>query len=119
MYFVEHYLEMSRVDAQEALRIYRHFCNQTERVTEYLGVAKKLQNLLNIPIPTLKHVCRSLIPQMHCQFLNGDLQAPISLVNSLQAHLNDPNFEQNRLSGPLVKAQTPSDATTTVPEKGK
>lgn len=47
---------MSHVDATEALKIYRHFCKQTEYVVEYLGVAKKLQNLLNVPIPNLKHV---------------------------------------------------------------
>ena len=58
--FTEHYFEMSHIDAKEALAIYRHFCNQTERVVEYLGVAKKLQNLLNVPIPNLKHVCLSL-----------------------------------------------------------
>ena len=27
-----------------------------DRVVEYLGVAKKLQNLLNVPIPNLRHV---------------------------------------------------------------
>lgn len=47
---------MSHVDAKEALAIYRHFCTQTERVVEFLGIAKKLQNLLNVPIPNLKHV---------------------------------------------------------------
>lgn len=47
---------MSRIDAQEALAIYRHFCKETERVVEYLGVAKKLQNLLSVPIPNLRHV---------------------------------------------------------------
>ena len=59
----EHYFEMSKVDAGEALRLYRHFCKQTERVVEFLGVAKKLQNLLNVPIPNLKHV-RSSFPSM-------------------------------------------------------
>jgi hypothetical protein len=54
--YTEHYFEMSHVDAKEALAIYRHFCTQTERVVEFLGVAKKLQNLLNVPIPNLKHV---------------------------------------------------------------
>jgi len=44
------------VDAKEALRLYRRFCTQTENVVEYLGVARKLQNLLNVPIPNLKHV---------------------------------------------------------------
>lgn len=52
----EHYFEMSHVDAEQALAIYRYFCKQTEKVVEYLGVAKKLQNLLNVPIPNLKHV---------------------------------------------------------------
>lgn len=57
----EHYFEMSHVDAEEALKIYRHFCSQTEKVVEFLGVAKKLQNLLNVPIPNLKHVGVSLL----------------------------------------------------------
>ncbi|KAJ3772561.1 ANTH domain-containing protein [Lentinula raphanica] len=75
---LEHYFEMSHVDAEQALAIYRHFCKQTERVVEYLGVAKKLQNILNVPIPNLKH-------------------APVSLAGALEEYLNDPNFEQNRI----------------------
>ncbi|KAI9062606.1 ANTH-domain-containing protein [Trametes sanguinea] len=75
---LEHYFEMSHIDAEEALAIYKHFCKQTERVVEYLGVAKKLQNLLNVPIPNLRH-------------------APVSLASSLEEYLNDPNFEQNRI----------------------
>lgn len=47
---------MSHVDANEALNIYRHFCKQTDLVVEYLGVARKLQNLLNVSVPNLKHV---------------------------------------------------------------
>lgn len=62
---LEHYFEMSRVDAEQALAIYRHFCEQTERVVEYLGVAKKLQNLISVPIPNLKHV-RSLVIHTLC-----------------------------------------------------
>lgn len=53
---LEHYFEMSQIDAKEALGIYKHFCKQTEHVVEYLGVAKKLQNLLNVPVPNLRHV---------------------------------------------------------------
>ncbi|KAH0582772.1 hypothetical protein H2248_010683 [Termitomyces sp. 'cryptogamus'] len=75
---LEHYFEMSHVDATEALSIYRNFCKQTERVVEFLGVAKKLQNLLNVPIPNLKH-------------------APVSLAGALQEYLEDPAFEQNRI----------------------
>ena len=47
---------MSHVDANEALNIYRHFCKQKDLVVEYLGVAKKLHNLLNVPVPRLKRV---------------------------------------------------------------
>ncbi|KAI0730938.1 ANTH domain-containing protein [Earliella scabrosa] len=75
---LEHYFEMSKIDAQDALAIYKHFCKQTEQVVEYLGVARKLQNLLNVPIPNLRH-------------------APVSLASSLEEYLNDPNFEQNRI----------------------
>lgn len=53
---LEHYFEMSHVDAEQALSVYRNFCKQTERVVDYLTVAKKLSNLLNVPIPNLKHV---------------------------------------------------------------
>ncbi|KAJ7180987.1 ANTH domain-containing protein, partial [Mycena filopes] len=75
---LEHYFEMSHTDATEALTIYRHFCTQTEQVVEYLGVARKLQNLLNVPVPNLKH-------------------APVSLAGALQEYLDDPAFEQNRI----------------------
>jgi hypothetical protein len=51
---------MSHIDAEDALKIYRHFCSQTEKVVEFLGVARKLQNLLNVPIPNLKHVGTSV-----------------------------------------------------------
>ena len=52
----EIYFEMSHVDASDALTIYRHFCKQTDLVVKYLRVARKLQNLLNVPVPNLKHV---------------------------------------------------------------
>ncbi|KAJ4473659.1 ANTH domain-containing protein [Lentinula aciculospora] len=84
---LEHYFEMSHVDAEQALAIYRNFCKQTERVVEYLGVAKKLQNILNVPIPNLKH-------------------APVSLAGALEEYLNDPNFEQNRIEYKTNKAST-------------
>ncbi|KAG8696553.1 hypothetical protein FRC09_008395 [Ceratobasidium sp. 395] len=75
---LEHYFEMSNVDAQNALKIYQHFCKQTERVVNYLGIAKKLQNVLNVQIPNLRH-------------------APVSLAKTLEEYLKDPNFEDNRL----------------------
>ncbi|KAF9054466.1 ANTH domain-containing protein [Panaeolus papilionaceus] len=82
---LENYFEMSHIDAEDALKIYRRFCKQTEAVVEFLGVAKKLQNLLNVPVPNLKH-------------------APVSLAGALQEYLDDPNFEQNRLEYKANKA---------------
>lgn len=92
---------MSHVDAEEALKLYRRFCKQTEHVVEYLGVARKLQNLLNVPIPNLKHVCqfRSVI----YSFQLTSIQAPVSLAGSLQEYLDDPNFEQNRIEYKMNK----------------
>ncbi|POW22096.1 hypothetical protein PSHT_01693 [Puccinia striiformis] len=74
---LEHYFEMSHVDATTALKTYKIFCRQCERVVSYLGVAKKLQNIINVNIPNLRH-------------------APVSLSGSLEEYLNDPNFETNR-----------------------
>jgi hypothetical protein len=52
---------MSHSDATTALKIYKTFCKDTERVVAYLGIAKKLYNVLNVPIPNLKHVSRNPI----------------------------------------------------------
>lgn len=62
----EHYFEMSHVDASTALKIYKTFCRDTEKVVAYLGIAKKLQNVTNIPIPNLKHVRRRLFRSPLC-----------------------------------------------------
>ncbi|KAH8919528.1 hypothetical protein BT69DRAFT_485273 [Atractiella rhizophila] len=96
---LEHYFEMSHVDASKALKIYKSFCSDTEMVVAYLGIAKKLQHIINVDIPNLKH-------------------APVSLAKSLEEYLNDPNFEQNRLeykeaskvadgSGPKTQTKAP------------
>ena len=92
---------MSHVDAEHALTIYRHFCKQAEYAVEYLGVAKKLQNLLNVPIPNLKLVSLHVHYSMS---YSAFLQAPVSLVGSLEEYLNDPNFEQNRIEYRAAKA---------------
>lgn len=74
---VEHYFEMSHSDASEALALYKGFCAQTKKVVEYLRYAKDLNNVIDVPIPNLKH-------------------APVSLVAALEEYLQDPNFEANR-----------------------
>lgn len=53
---LDQYIEMSKIDAKDALQIYKKFVKQTEKVVEYLGAAKKMQNRLSIVIPNLKHV---------------------------------------------------------------
>jgi hypothetical protein len=68
---------MSKPDATEAFDIYKSFIKQTDKIVDYLGIARKLQNVVNVPVPNLKH-------------------APTGLVKALEEYLNDPNFEDNR-----------------------
>ena len=74
---LEHYFEMSKPDARESFDIYKSFIKQTDKIVDYLGIARKLQNVVNVPVPNLKH-------------------APTGLVKALEEYLNDPNFEDNR-----------------------
>jgi len=105
---------MSHVDAETSLAIYRHFGKQAEHAVEFLGVAKKLQNILDVPIPdlNLKHVMYppsvSIISPTVCP------QAPVTLVGSLEEYLNDPNFEQNRIEYKAAK-----DAADRKPKNGR
>lgn len=74
----EHYFEMAKSDAKESFEIYKSFIKQTDRVVDYLSMARKLHNVVNIPVPNLKH-------------------APTGLVKALEEYLNDPDFESNRV----------------------
>lgn len=73
----EHYFEMSKYDAEQALEIYKTFSRQTDRVVQFLSVARQYENSTRLEIPKLKH-------------------APTSLTSSLEEYLNDPDFEINR-----------------------
>ena len=73
----EHYFEMSKVDAERALNIYKTFSKQTDNVVAFLGVARQYESATRIVIPKLKH-------------------APTGLTASLEEYLNDPDFEINR-----------------------
>lgn len=77
MNVLSHYFEMSRPDAERAIRIYKIFCKQTEQVLHYLGVARQYEHATRLEIPKLKH-------------------APTSLAASLQEYLDDPDFDINR-----------------------
>lgn len=57
-----HYFEMSRTDAERALRIYKTFVERTNEVIEYLSEAKSLEHAMRLQIPNVKHVC----PLFHC-----------------------------------------------------
>ncbi|ODV97273.1 hypothetical protein PACTADRAFT_66205 [Pachysolen tannophilus NRRL Y-2460] len=74
---LEHYFEMSKVDAERALNIYKDFVEQTADVVSYLRIAKHLEYATKLHVPTIKH-------------------APTALANSLEDYLNDPSFELNR-----------------------
>jgi len=73
----EHYFEMSRYDAERALRIYKVFTTQTAEVVEFLQAARRVEVSTRLQIPNIKH-------------------APTSLTSSLEEYLNDPDFDVNR-----------------------
>lgn len=83
---LEHYFEMSRYDAERALKVYVKFVDQTKYVIDYLRVAKHLEYATELHVPTIKH-------------------APTALTSSLEEYLNDPNFEENRRRYMLEKGQ--------------
>jgi hypothetical protein len=77
MNVLSRYFEMSRPDAERAIKIYKVFCKQTEQVVQYLSVARQYEYATRLEIPKLKH-------------------APTSLAASLQEYLDDKDFEVNR-----------------------
>ncbi|KAH8766690.1 ANTH domain-containing protein [Diaporthe sp. PMI_573] len=72
-----HFFEMSRVDAERAMDIYRNFTKQTDVVVQYLGVARQYEHHTRVEVPKLKH-------------------APVNLGRQLEDYLNDPDFEIHR-----------------------
>ena len=77
MNVLSHYFEMSKPDAERAIRIYKKFCTQTDQVVHYLSVARQYEHATRLEIPKIKH-------------------APTGLANSLQEYLSDPDFDVNR-----------------------
>ncbi|KAI0198272.1 ANTH-domain-containing protein [Astrocystis sublimbata] len=72
-----HFFEMSRVDAERAMDIYRQFTRTTDAIVQYLGVARQWEPHTRVEVPKLKH-------------------APVNLRRQLEDYLNDPDFEINR-----------------------
>ena len=57
---LEHYFEMSKIDAERALKIYKKFVDQTKYVIDYLRVAKHLEYATRLHVPTIKHAPTAL-----------------------------------------------------------
>lgn len=77
MNVLSRYFEMSRPDAERAVKIYKKFCKQTDEVVQFLSVARQYSHATRLEIPKIKH-------------------APTSLANSLQEYLDDKDFDVNR-----------------------
>ncbi|GKT41655.1 ENTH domain-containing protein C19F8.03c [Colletotrichum spaethianum] len=71
------FFEMSKVDAERAMAIYRTFTKQTDFVVQYLSVARQYEHQTRVEVPKLKH-------------------APVNLGRQLEEYLQDPDFEVNR-----------------------
>lgn len=68
---------MSKVDAERAMDIYRIFTRQTDKVVQYLCVARQYEHHTRVEVPKLKH-------------------APVNLGRQLEDYLQDPDFEVHR-----------------------
>lgn len=77
MNMLSHYFELSKVDAEHAISIYKAFAKQTDQVIQYLGIARQYEHVTKLEIPKIKH-------------------APTSLAASLQEYIDDNDFETNR-----------------------
>ncbi|KAG0301897.1 hypothetical protein BGZ97_002570 [Linnemannia gamsii] len=73
----KHYFEMTKDQARLGLQIYKTFAEQTTKSMEYFSVAKRMEGVIHITIPQLKH-------------------APLSLVRTLEDYLNSPDFEEGQ-----------------------
>ena len=77
MNVLSHYFELSKVDAEHAISIYKTFAKQTDQVVQYLSIARQYEHITKLEIPKIKH-------------------APTSLAASLQEYIDDHDFETNR-----------------------
>ncbi|RKF55522.1 ENTH domain-containing protein [Golovinomyces cichoracearum] len=73
-----YFFEMSKIDAERALSIYKNFIEQTDLVVQYLSVARQYEYQTRVQVPKLKH-------------------APVNLGQQLEDYLRDPDFETNRV----------------------
>ncbi|KAF9926484.1 hypothetical protein FBU30_003955 [Linnemannia zychae] len=91
---LQHYFEMSKDQARLGLQIYKTFAEQTTKSVEYFSVAKRMENVIHISIPQLKH-------------------APLSLVRTLEDYLNSPDFEEGQHIATKQKETQSAKSTAT------
>ncbi|ERT01735.1 ENTH domain protein [Sporothrix schenckii 1099-18] len=72
-----HFFEMSKVDADRAMQVYRTFTRQTDHVVQFLSIARQHEHQTRVEVPKLKH-------------------APVNLGRQLEEYLSDPDFEVHR-----------------------
>ncbi|KAF9361937.1 hypothetical protein BGX26_009393 [Mortierella sp. AD094] len=89
---LQHFFEMGKDEARLGLKIYKVFAEQTTKSMEYFSVAKRMEAVIHINIPQLKH-------------------APLSLVRTLEEYVNSPDFEEEQKSAAKTKDVTPSKST--------
>jgi len=53
---IEHFFDMTKEQARQGLKIYKTFAEQTSKTVEYFSVARRMENVIHINIPQLKHV---------------------------------------------------------------
>ncbi|KAG0257985.1 hypothetical protein BG011_003602, partial [Mortierella polycephala] len=98
---LQHYFEMTKDQARLGLQIYKTFAEQTTKSMEYFSVAKRMEGVIHITIPQLKH-------------------APLSLVRTLEEYLNSPDFEEGQQQvGSKSKDLSSSKSTATKPAASK
>ncbi|KAG0212479.1 hypothetical protein BGX28_006246 [Mortierella sp. GBA30] len=88
---LQHYFEMTKDQARLGLQIYKTFAEQTTKAMDYFSVAKRMEGVIHITIPQLKH-------------------APLSLVRTLEDYLTSPDFEDEQ-----QLASKPKDVPTSKP----
>ncbi|KAG0018033.1 hypothetical protein BGZ80_007624 [Entomortierella chlamydospora] len=93
---LQHFFEMGKDEARLGLKMYKVFAEQTTKSMEYFSVAKRMEAIIHINIPQLKH-------------------APLSLVRTLEEYVNSPDFEEEQKSAAKTKSVTPSKSTVKSP----
>ncbi|KAF9127511.1 hypothetical protein BGW39_005812 [Mortierella sp. 14UC] len=97
---LQHYFEMSKEQARLGLQIYKTFAEQTTKSMDYFSVAKRMEGVIHITIPQLKH-------------------APLSLVRTLEDYLNSPDFEEGQQAAATKQKETATSKSASKPAATK